>query len=368
MKTEDILARVRYDLPETGKIVVGLSGGADSVLLTYLLVQKYGAERLPAVHVHHGIRGAEADRDAEFVQGCCKALELHCKVIYKDIPALAAVSGEGVEECARRVRYACFAEEAGENGCIATAHNADDNAETLLSGFYEIFSGTSWSHVWYLYLMIGIYLLLPFYHKIASNSTAGELRYLMIVYAIFLSLVPVLKTFGISVGFYICVSAIYPFYLFCGYALRQGVWRVNRGLGLLFLLIGTAAVVLFTVLKENGTVKAAGVFYGYSSIFVILQSIGVFTLFGCAADKTGAPRKEKSPGVFGKFVLEIDKCSFGIYLIHMIFVRGILKHTKLHPYGAGSPFVLIGLTLGIFLVSFILTWILKKIPGVKKIL
>ena len=132
MKTEDILARVRYDLPETEKIVVGLSGGADSVLLTYLLVQKYGAERLLAVHVHHGIRGAEADRDAEFVQNYCKALELHCKVIYKDIPALAAVSGEGVEECARRVRYACFAEEAGENGCIATAHNADDNAETLL--------------------------------------------------------------------------------------------------------------------------------------------------------------------------------------------------------------------------------------------
>lgn len=132
MKAEDILARVRYDLPETGKIIVGLSGGADSVLLTYLLVQKYGAERLLAVHVHHGIRGAEADRDAEFVQDYCKALELHCKVIYKDIPALAAVSGEGVEECARRVRYACFAEEAGENGCIATAHNADDNAETLL--------------------------------------------------------------------------------------------------------------------------------------------------------------------------------------------------------------------------------------------
>ena len=120
--------------------------------------------------------------------------------------------------------------------------------------------------------------------------------------------------------------------------------------------------------RPSSSVKAAGVFYGYSSIFVILQSIGVFTLFGCAADKTGAPRKEKSPGVFGKFVLEIDKCSFGIYLIHMIFVRGILKHTKLHPYGAGSPFVLISLTLGIFLVSFILTWILKKIPGVKKIL
>ena len=48
------------------------------------------------------------------------------------------------------------------------------------------------------------------------------------------------------------------------------------------------------------------------------------------------------------------------------------RHLKAHedppPYGAGSPFILIGLTLGIFLVSFILTWILKKIPRVKKIL
>ena len=89
----------QYDMIMLGDTVIcAVSGGADSVLLTYLLAQKYGAERLLAVHVHHGIRGAEADRDAEFVQDYCKALELHCKVIYKDIPALAAVSGEGVEE------------------------------------------------------------------------------------------------------------------------------------------------------------------------------------------------------------------------------------------------------------------------------
>lgn len=135
MRTEEILARVRYDFPETGRIIVGLSGGADSVLLTYLLVKKYGAKRLSAVHVHHGIRGEEADRDAAFVQSYCKALALDCNVICKDIPALAAQSGEGIEECARRVRYACFEELAGENGCIATAHNADDNAETLLLNF-----------------------------------------------------------------------------------------------------------------------------------------------------------------------------------------------------------------------------------------
>lgn len=135
MKAEEILARVRYDFPETERIIIGLSGGADSVLLTYLLVKKYGAGRLLAVHVHHGIRGEEADRDARFVQKYCKALALDSKVIYKNIPALAAESGECIEECARRVRYACFEELAGETGCIATAHNADDNAETLLLNF-----------------------------------------------------------------------------------------------------------------------------------------------------------------------------------------------------------------------------------------
>ena len=62
MKAELILEKVRYDFPENGKIVVGLSGGADSVFLTYLLLQHYGAERVHAVHVNHCIRGKEAER------------------------------------------------------------------------------------------------------------------------------------------------------------------------------------------------------------------------------------------------------------------------------------------------------------------
>ena len=132
MKADAILSKVRYDLPDTGKIVVGLSGGADSTLLTYLLLLHYGAARLHCIHVHHGIRGEEADRDEAFVRRFCASQGLVLTVRYFDIPALAAESGEGVEECARRIRYESFFTAAGEDGCIATAHNADDNAETLL--------------------------------------------------------------------------------------------------------------------------------------------------------------------------------------------------------------------------------------------
>lgn len=133
MKIDALLTRVRFDFPETGRIIVGLSGGADSVLLTHLLFEKYGAEKLHCAHVHHGIRGAEADRDEQFVRDFCAARQIPLTVFHKDIPALAAQSGEGVEACARRVRYACFESLlSGREDRIATAHNADDNAETLL--------------------------------------------------------------------------------------------------------------------------------------------------------------------------------------------------------------------------------------------
>lgn len=133
MKAEEILRKVRYDFPQTGAIVVGLSGGADSTLLTHLLLEKYGAARLHAVHVNHGIRGAEAGRDERFVRDFCAVRGLRLTVFQRDVPRLAAERREGLEECARRVRYACFAETAaGESDTIATAHNADDNAETLL--------------------------------------------------------------------------------------------------------------------------------------------------------------------------------------------------------------------------------------------
>ncbi|MGN0478418.1 MAG: acyltransferase, partial [Hominenteromicrobium sp.] len=74
---------------------------------------------------------------------------------------------------------------------------------TVFSGLYEILAGTSWSHMWYLYLMIGIYLLLPFYKKITAHSSPAEIRYLLLICVVFLSLLPALKIWNISVGFYI---------------------------------------------------------------------------------------------------------------------------------------------------------------------
>lgn len=117
-------------------LVAGVSGGADSVLLLRVLAAMRATERinLYAVHVHHGIRGAEADEDAAFVQRLCEELGIPCQVDRADVPALAKAEGLTVEEAGRKARYQCFYREMDRVGAhkLAVAHHRDDSAETIL--------------------------------------------------------------------------------------------------------------------------------------------------------------------------------------------------------------------------------------------
>ena len=123
-------------------VIVALSGGADSVCLLTILKQLATPEfLLRAVHVHHGIRGAEADRDEAFAQKLCESLSVPLCVAYCHVPAYAAEHGLSEEEAGRILRYQVLEKEAGKweqelpagsRVKIALAHHRDDNAETIL--------------------------------------------------------------------------------------------------------------------------------------------------------------------------------------------------------------------------------------------
>ena len=87
---------------------------------------------LVVCHIHHGLRGAEADRDECFVRALAEQLGLPCAVSRIDAAALALRDHISVEEAGRMARYAFFAQTAGEGGRIATAHTLDDSIETVL--------------------------------------------------------------------------------------------------------------------------------------------------------------------------------------------------------------------------------------------
>ena len=124
---------LRADLPESGRILTALSGGADSVALLVSLYEEIGAERLAAAHVNHCLRGAESDRDESFCRSLCEKLGIPLAVARRDVNAERR-KGESVEDAARRIRYEELTRAAKLQNCefIATAHNANDNAETLL--------------------------------------------------------------------------------------------------------------------------------------------------------------------------------------------------------------------------------------------
>ena len=145
--TEKILFYMKryHMIPENKTIVVGLSGGADSVCLLYVLAalrKKLGLQ-LCAVHVHHGLRGVEADADEAYVRDICRAWDVPLKAMRIDAAALAKQWGIGCEEAGRRARYEifeeCLQEMGGCRGAIAVAHHRDDCAETLL---FHMFRGT----------------------------------------------------------------------------------------------------------------------------------------------------------------------------------------------------------------------------------
>lgn len=119
-------------------VVVGLSGGPDSVFLLYALhtLQARMGFTLRAVHVHHGIRGAEADRDESFSEKLCAKLHIPFQAVHVAAPAYAAQQGLSLEEAARILRYealeAARQQLTTPTAWIAVAHHLDDQAETVL--------------------------------------------------------------------------------------------------------------------------------------------------------------------------------------------------------------------------------------------
>lgn len=130
----------REHLRPGDRICAAVSGGADSVAL---LLALHAANRQPrealgvvlsAVHVHHNLRGEEADADAEFVVGLCGRVEVPLHLLKVDVPAHIEQTGETMEEAARNLRYGTFHELLTTNrtDAVLTAHTLDDQAETVL--------------------------------------------------------------------------------------------------------------------------------------------------------------------------------------------------------------------------------------------
>jgi len=134
-KIESCINRFRL-LKAGDSVLLGVSGGADSLALLYFLYQHQSqyAIRIGVAHLHHGLRGLDADRDAVFIKQFCEARQIPFYFKYQDIQKKAQIEKKSFEEAGRKARYDYFKHIMQEKkyNKLAVAHHRDDQTETIL--------------------------------------------------------------------------------------------------------------------------------------------------------------------------------------------------------------------------------------------
>lgn len=246
--------------------------------------------------------------------------------------------------------------------------------KTLFTGWLKnLIFARSWAHMWYIYMMIGLYFMIPVYQlvtssdeKVGKKSADGASKeisslhkgrltvYIILILFVFTSVLPEISSIlqqvtgksEYSIGFGLPVTAVYPLYLFLGYQ----IWNHRPG-----IVMSTVLTVVCSALIVASSIffspALSEILSGYSSVLVVGQSAGIFGLM-C-----------RIPWEADNWVRSMDKCTFGIYVIHMAGIRWLMKVYGWNPYEYG-PCAFILLALVLFFVSYALTWVIRKIPRI----
>ena len=213
--------------------------------------------------------------------------------------------------------------------------------ESIVKGWLSnLFQGHSWAHMWYLYLMIGLYLMIPFYKMITEKATDRQLWCLTGIIILFVSILPMVQICGLECGFYIPTAIIYPAYMLMGYLLFKN--PVSYTTAIIMTAVPTGLLAGLSLAGVTADI------FGYDSILVIIQAAGIFSLMNMIQIPVG------------RFVKTLDDCTFGIYLIHMVGVKMTMKVAGFNPYKYG-PLAFAAMVIAFFIAAFILTFIWKSI-------
>ena len=228
----------------------------------------------------------------------------------------------------------------------------------IVESIYKFISNSSWSHLWYLYILIGLYLLLPAYRMIAAAADEKMYDYLFVTGMFFLSLIPEIESTVSKIAFGIQIPAVYTLYFFAGYGISSGKLKIPKEWGMLLFILGNLLSLFLMIMSWKLPMSGIeSVLSSYASPAVVLEALGLFSvLWDC----------KLSDGL--RTVVSIqDTAGFGLYLIHMIPLRLILKYSGLNPYDVGwAAFVFIW--AGCYAMAILITALLRRIPFVRRVL
>lgn len=227
----------------------------------------------------------------------------------------------------------------------------------------NLIANRSWLHMWYLYMLIGIYLCMPAFRLITTHADDKTIRYIVLILFLFQSVAVTVNFFltDYPIGFYLPVYTVYPLYLFLGYALESGKIKVSNKWAWGMTIASTAVILLVIwggIQYSNSSLIEMG--SSYACAAVVFQSAGIFSLL---------KGTENSKDCFiHRFLGAVDRCSFGIYLMHVLFIYLIYRVFQFNPFTSYAGAKMLLVTVVAFICSWAVTWCLKHIPYIKEVI
>jgi len=214
--------------------------------------------------------------------------------------------------------------------------NLSFNVDQIGTAILNTIQGKSWAHIWYLYMIAGLYLCIPIIKSFVNNSSKSTIKYILIILFIFTSILPNLYIIiPYRLGIYILIDSVYFFYLILGYYIHY--YKININNKILWLMI-TAYIIFLILMPLNSNfvdLSFGGniLLNGPTSPIVVMATFAIFSL---------ALKINKSKPIIDI----ISQIVFGMYLIHPLFINLIYKFLKFTP--EKYPFI--------FVERFILTF------------
>ena len=225
--------------------------------------------------------------------------------------------------------------------------------------FLNTLEGHTWKHMWYLYMLIGLYLTTPLLKAGVNHLSERNLDWLIGIGFFFTSVIPAIQQYtGIGLGIKFPIASNYVFLMLLGYRLSCVKWG-NVKVLLCFILIFIALYLCFAYFEYVLEHKSLTWLSGYDSPMMILYSATVF-LFIKELPASALYGRILSNGG-GKF----SRDSFGIYVFHMLWVNVIYKVIKFNPIEYGL-WTLIPILIAVTLLAWGTTIIFRKIPYIGK--
>ncbi len=223
-------------------------------------------------------------------------------------------------------------------------------------------------HMWYMYVIICLYMLLPIIRAIAMNKKVVE--YYLVFFAVITGVVPIAQKVLIHFGIEIKETSSdfslvlgYAGYMLLGYYLASFElgFKLRRALYVLGALsvFGTFAATTLLEYKSGGYFEY---FFGDSTINVMISAAALFL----AAKKFFEKRSQKKPSVLRRTISFVSKHSFGVYLVHVLVLELILDRLTINWAWPISIVISFALIITVTLVSLLVSWAISKIPFVNK--